>query len=220
MTASSKGRIIGVVGWKDSGKTQVVERLVRVLGAGGFVVGTVKHVHDEVSLEPGAKDSTRHLDAGAACTVTLGGGLSVVLRREDDDLEQVTGRYLSLCDCVVVEGFKQSGIAKIAVVSDGNDLPEGIENVVAVVYRGARPHGCPAYTIDEIDSLCEFLLKEGILREPGRQATLLVDGRPVRMNDFVQTSLTGVIQGFLASLRDVKDPSTIELSIKLDKPAR
>jgi molybdopterin-guanine dinucleotide biosynthesis protein MobB len=215
VAVSNKGRIIGVVGWKDSGKTRVVEHLVRALGARGLVVGTVKHVHDEVSLEPGAKDSARHLDAGAACTATVGGGLSVVLSREDDDLEQVVGRYLALCDCVVVEGFKRSGIPKVAVLPDGNELPEGIENVVAVVYRGNRPDGYPAYTIEEIDNLCEFLLKEGVLDEPGKRATLMVNGRPVRMNDFVKTSLTGVIQGFLASLRDVKDPTTIELTIKV-----
>ncbi len=127
----------------------------------------------------------------------------------------MVGRYLALCDCVVVEGFKRSGIPKVAVLPDGNELPEGIENVVAVVYRGNRPDGYPAYTIEEIDNLCEFLLKEGVLDEPGKRATLMVNGRPVRMNDFVKTSLTGVIQGFLASLRDVKDPTTIELTIKV-----
>jgi molybdopterin-guanine dinucleotide biosynthesis protein B len=215
MPASKKSRIIGVVGGKDTGKTQVVEHLVRVLGARGFVVGTVKHVHDEVSLGPGAKDWARHLDAGAKCAVTLGAGLSVVLSCEDQDLEQVVGRYLSLCDCVVVEGFKHAGIPKVAVVSDGNDLPDETENVVAVVYRGDRPDGYPAYAIDEIDNLCDFLLEEGILDQPGKRVALLVDGKPVRMKDFVQTSLTGVIQGFLASLHDVKDPSTIELTIKL-----
>jgi molybdopterin-guanine dinucleotide biosynthesis protein B len=210
-----RGRMIGVVGWKDAGKTQVVERLVRGLSGRGFVVGTVKHVHDDVTLEPPAKDSARHLAAGATSTITLGGSLSVVLNRKDTDLEQVAARYLSLCDCVVVEGFKAAGIPKVAVLSDGNELPEGIENVVAVVYHGSRPDGYPAYAIDEIDDLCRYLLEEGILAEPGSQATLLVNGKPVRMNEFVQRSLTGVIQGFLASLRDVKDPSSIELIIKL-----
>jgi molybdopterin-guanine dinucleotide biosynthesis protein B len=212
MPASSVGRIIGIVGWKDSGKTRVVERLVRVLGAGGFTVGTVKHVH-EISLEPEAKDSARHLDAGAACTLVLGGGRSAVISPDEGDPDSLIVRYLSLCDCIVVEGFKRAGIPKIAVVSDDDGLPDEAENVVAVVYRGRRPEGYPAYTIEEIDSLCEFLIEKGILSKPGRRVTLLVDGKPVPMNDFVQTSLSGVIKGFLASLRDVKDPSTIELTI-------
>ena len=210
----SKGRIIGVVGWKGAGKTQVVEHVVRALDARGYVVGTVKHVHDVLLAEP-AKDSARHLDAGAARTVAAGGGLSVVLSREDRDLEQVAAQYLALCDCVVVEGFKRTAIPKIVVLSEGSGLPDGIESIVAIVYRGDRPDGYPAYTIDQTDDLCEFLLKEGILEEPGKRATLLVNGRPVRMNKFVQSSLTGVIQGFLASLRDVEDPSTVELTIKI-----
>jgi molybdopterin-guanine dinucleotide biosynthesis protein B len=212
--ASNEGRIIGIVGWKDAGKTQVVERLVRALRARGFTVGTVKHVHEDVSLEPEAKDSVRHLDAGADCTVTIG-RRCVVISRKDGDLERVIARYLSLCDCIVVEGFKHTDVPKVVVVSDGDDLLDEAENVVAVVYRGRPPQGYPSYTIDEVDSLCEFLLANGILCEPGKRVALLVDGSPVPMNDFVQSSLSGVIQGFLASLRDVETPSTIELTIKI-----
>ena len=56
-----------------------------------------------------------------------------------------------------VEGLKHTGIPKVAVVSDGDTLLNEIENVVAVVYRGSRPEGYPAYTIDEIDKLCDDL---------------------------------------------------------------
>jgi molybdopterin-guanine dinucleotide biosynthesis protein B len=214
MGALSEGRIIGIVGWKDTGKTQVVERLVAALNAKGFTVGTVKHVHDEIALEPEAKDSTRHLGAGAVCTVMIGPGLSVAMKRGDEDLEAAMARYLSLCDYVVVEGFKHADIPKVAVVADKGEPLDEIENIVAVISKGDGPEAYPAFTLEEVEKLGQFLLDRGILQQPARGTSLLVNGEPVSLNDFVQSSLSGVIQGFLASLRDIEKPTTIELNIK------
>ncbi|RPH66302.1 MAG: molybdopterin-guanine dinucleotide biosynthesis protein B, partial [Hyphomicrobiales bacterium] len=38
-------RIIGVAGFKNAGKTTLVEKLVRELTARGHLVSTVKHAH-------------------------------------------------------------------------------------------------------------------------------------------------------------------------------
>ena len=57
--------VIGVVGWKDNGKTTLVCRLVDHLTARGFTVSTVKHAHHGVDPDQPGKDSRRHRDAGA-----------------------------------------------------------------------------------------------------------------------------------------------------------
>jgi molybdopterin-guanine dinucleotide biosynthesis protein B len=214
MASSDTGRIIGVVGFKDSGKTQIVEGLVGFLGSKGFAVGTVKHVYDDLALQPAAKDSVRHLDAGARITVVVGKDLVEVLNRDGDDLDGVLARYLCLCDYIVVEGFKRAGIPKIAVVSEDEDILEEADNIVAVVGRGDKPHGYPAFAPDEIDKLGDFLIEKKVLREPAQRVSLLVNGKPVPMNEFVQSSLSGVIKGFIDSLRGVQEASTIELTIK------
>ena len=215
MASSCTGRIIGVVGFKHSGKTQMVEGLVALLSRKGFAVGTVKHVHDDLALQPAAKDSIRHLDAGAGTTVVVGKGMVEVLDRDGKDLETVVAQYLHLCDYIVVEGFKHAGIPKIAVVSEGEDIFKEAENIVAVVCRGDKPDDYPAFTPEETDKLADFLFEKKVLQEPGQRSSLLVNGRPVPMNEFVQNSLSGVIMGFIASLRGVERPTTIELTIKL-----
>jgi molybdopterin-guanine dinucleotide biosynthesis protein MobB len=58
-------KVIGVVGWKNSGKTTLVVRLVAHLAALGYRVSTVKHAHHEVDLDRPGKDSHRHREAGA-----------------------------------------------------------------------------------------------------------------------------------------------------------
>ena len=58
-------RVFGVVGWKNNGKTTLVERLVAYLTAQGYRVSTVKHAHHEVDLDQPGKDTWRHRQAGA-----------------------------------------------------------------------------------------------------------------------------------------------------------
>jgi molybdopterin-guanine dinucleotide biosynthesis protein B len=58
-------RVYGVIGWKNSGKTSLMERLVAEITGRGFSVSTVKHVHHDVDLDQPGKDTYRHRQAGA-----------------------------------------------------------------------------------------------------------------------------------------------------------
>jgi molybdopterin-guanine dinucleotide biosynthesis protein B len=213
MLPGLEGHIIGVVGWRGSGKTTIVEGLVEFLGGRGFTAGTLKHVDDEIALPSRSKDSMRHLKAGARLTVTAGDRLLELLMRGSTELETLV-RHLWFCDYVVVEGFKTSGIPKIAV-SDGQGLPDGLEQVVAVVYRENKPNGLAAFRFDEIERLGTYLFEQGVLTEDRQRIALMVNGKGVPINEFVQTSLAGVIRGFLASLKGVEKPSTIQINIKM-----
>jgi molybdopterin-guanine dinucleotide biosynthesis protein B len=213
------GRIVGVVGWKDAGKTPVVERLVAYLTSRGYTVGTVKHVHEGATLQPEAADSVRHLEAGAVTTVALGGDTTVVLTRQDCNLDEAMARHLALCDYVVVEGFKRAPIPKVIVLSGDEAVPPDLDGVIAVVGTGRVPQDRPAFTFDEIDKLGKFLFEEQVLRDPVGQTTLFVDGRFVPLNEFVQSSLAGVIRGYISSLKAVDTPpTTIHLHLKGDRP--
>jgi molybdopterin-guanine dinucleotide biosynthesis protein B len=215
MLEALKGRVIGVAGWKDTGKTILMERLVGALTHRGFSVGTVKHVHEAPALQPAAKDSARHLDAGAEIALALGDQILVLAKHAGEDLETAAARFLSLCDVVLVEGFKHAGFPKIVVVPEGEEVPGDFDNVVAAVYRDRKPEGYPAYTVDETEDLLDLLLERRILELPGRGSALLVNGKSVPMNEFVQTSLAGIVRGFISALHDVEPPATIQLSIKL-----
>jgi molybdopterin-guanine dinucleotide biosynthesis protein MobB len=211
--------MIGIVGWKDAGKTPVVERLAAHITAKGYTVGTVKHVHEGVSLQPEAADSVRHLEAGAATTVALGAGTTVVLTSGGGDLDEAIARYLLDCDYVIVEGFKQAPIPKIAVVSGEEGVPPDLAGVVAVVGGGQPPGDQPSFAFDEIEKLGDFLFEQQILTEPAGRATLLIDGKPVPINEFVQSSLAGMIRGYISSLKDIDTPATtIHLHLKGDRP--
>jgi len=228
--AGFEGRVIGVTGLKDVGKTRLVESLVGVLRQKGFTVGAVKHAESGVALDGGARDSERHLAAGADCVVAMGETLVQVMVRPERsrpsaaDLARASARYLALSDYVVVEGFKGLDLPKIVVLGAGGEIPPGLKNVVALVWPGAacesRPKdvpaeskGLPLFAMDEADKLCEMLFARGILKPLTARAQLTVNGKPVAMNQFVASALAGVLQGFVGSLRDVGEPATIEVTI-------
>ena len=50
----------GVTGWKNSGKTGLMERLVAEFTARGLRVSTVKHAHHVFDVDHKGKDSYRH----------------------------------------------------------------------------------------------------------------------------------------------------------------
>lgn len=213
------GRVIGVCGHKDTGKTRVVEGLVKFLKAKGFSVGTVKHVHGAIATEPAATDSERHFAAGADCAVVASAERTQINVRASagvapgDDLE-AAARQLFTCDYIVVEGFKRAEIPKIVVTAVPSDVPDGLTQVVAYVGDDAKPAGVPGFKLGEIERLGAFLFDKHILGPVGPTAHLVVNGREVPMNEFVRSALAGVLTGFIASLRDVESPTTIEVRIK------
>ena len=62
--------VIGFYGYSNSGKTTLIERLIRDLKAEGYSVAAVKVSTHDISLDEPGKDTWRYAQAGAK-TVTL-----------------------------------------------------------------------------------------------------------------------------------------------------
>ncbi|HCX66445.1 MAG TPA: molybdopterin-guanine dinucleotide biosynthesis protein B, partial [Rhodobiaceae bacterium] len=55
--------VIGVVGWKNSGKSTFIVKLVELLTSCGLSVSTVKHAHHEFDIDRPGKDSYLHRES-------------------------------------------------------------------------------------------------------------------------------------------------------------
>ena len=58
--------VFGVTGWKNAGKTGLMERLVAEINGRGHSVSTLKHAHHTFDVDHPGKDSHRHRLAGAS----------------------------------------------------------------------------------------------------------------------------------------------------------
>jgi molybdopterin synthase catalytic subunit len=105
-------KIISIVGHKKTGKTTLVERLVKALKEHG-TVGTVKHLHDH-SLHTPDTDTWKHARAGA--DVVIGVTPYELVKFSNGDL---TCAIDELADdgmeFAVIEGWKDSALPKIAL---------------------------------------------------------------------------------------------------------
>jgi molybdopterin-guanine dinucleotide biosynthesis adapter protein len=110
--------VIGVAGWKNSGKTTLVTRLVAELTRRGLRVATVKHAHHAFQIDDGETDSARHRRAGAVQVAIVSPKRWAVVRELGDapepSLHEVIDR-LEPCDLIIVEGYKTAAIPKIEV---------------------------------------------------------------------------------------------------------
>ncbi len=131
-------RVVGVVGYRKSGKTAVIEGLVRALVKRGYRVGTIKHVPLRgFTIDQPGKDTWRHARAGASVVVSIASGEVARISKRRTKLADVL-RTLHDLDFVVIEGFRKAeNIAKIAVArSKGEAAKVADEFTVACVGYG------------------------------------------------------------------------------------
>jgi molybdopterin synthase catalytic subunit len=106
-------KIISVVGYKKTGKTTLVERLVKALKEHG-TVGTVKHLHDH-SLHTPDTDTWKHARAGADIVIGVTPHELVKFSNDNSLDRALTELADEGMDFAVVEGWKESTLAKIAL---------------------------------------------------------------------------------------------------------
>jgi len=160
-------KIYGVIGWKNAGKTGLMERLVAEIVGRGLTVSTVKHVHHDVDLDEPGKDTFRHRQAGAS-EVVLASAHRFALMREhrgpEPELTQVLAR-LAPVDLVLVEGYKRDAHRKVEVwrAETGHPLIQpGDPLVRAVATDAALPQDVPVPVLDLNDTaaVADFILRD------------------------------------------------------------
>ncbi|WP_438960067.1 molybdopterin-guanine dinucleotide biosynthesis protein B [Nereida sp.] len=109
-------KVFGVIGWKNAGKTGLMERLVAEISARGFSVSTLKHAHHNFDIDQQGKDSYRHRDAGAQQVLLASANrwaLMTELRGEPEPPLEKLLAQLAPVDLVLVEGFKRNMHPKV-----------------------------------------------------------------------------------------------------------
>ncbi|HQJ87864.1 MAG TPA: molybdopterin-guanine dinucleotide biosynthesis protein B [Methanoregulaceae archaeon] len=112
-------RVVQFAGWSGTGKTTLVEGVLRVVPR-GLTAGVVKHLGGEhpFGLEPG-RDTTRLYTGGAAVVTGIDREKGVTLVRADSLAAALDRLSDAGCDLALVEGFKTVPFARVVV----GDLP-------------------------------------------------------------------------------------------------
>jgi molybdopterin-guanine dinucleotide biosynthesis adapter protein len=158
-------RVYGVIGWKNSGKTGLMERLVSEITGRGFSVSTVKHVHHTVDLDQPGKDTYRHRQAGAREVVLASADRLAVMvehRGPEPELPAVLARMAPV-DLILVEGYKRDAHPKVEVWREETGHPliqPGDPLVRAVATDAALALPVPVLDLNDTRAVADFILRE------------------------------------------------------------
>ncbi len=160
-------KIFGVSGWKNSGKTGLVERLVFEITARGFKVATLKHAHHQFDVDHKGKDSYRHREAGAVEVLLASRKRWALMHEIHDDNEPSLDRlltHLAPCDLVLIEGYKRDKHMKIEAnrAATGQPLLALEDPTVCAVASDHKPDGLkvPLFDLDDTAAISDFILQQ------------------------------------------------------------
>lgn len=167
-------RVICFSGFSGSGKTTMIEKVIRKLSH-RYKIGYIKHDAHQFSMDKEGKDTFTQFQAGANIVyINDKSHCALVSRGESLNLEN---EIFKTCDLVLVEGYKDSDLKKIVLLDDNNLMTEKIknnevQNILKIVKKDERDD------IDSIITLIEDEMKKSI---PELYGLILAGGKSSRM---------------------------------------
>lgn len=219
--------IISIVGFSNSGKTTLLEKMIPLLKAEGYSVGIVKHTEHTFPLEQPGKDSHKFGQAGAEGVALVGSGQIGFWGKMDETepltLDRIEQSFFFDRDIILTEGFKKGGKPKIAVLTKGKEeelLKEIDGSIVATVgedpVRGDLPHFNP----NDPEGLVKILVDRFLKDRNKPSIRVILDGKNIPLNHFVQEMVQSSVMGLLSPLKGFKKSRNIEVKISLQDKGR
>ncbi len=159
-----KTKIITIVGKSNSGKTTLLEKLIKLLTQRGYKIGSVKHAHDGFEMDREGKDSWRHRKAGASAALVISEHKVAVIKDDESGYVEKMTSYLSDMDVIIAEGFKKQNLPKIEVFRVDSVHKEPLcmddENLIAFVTDSNHKPDVPVFGLEDIKEIADFIESE------------------------------------------------------------
>ena len=158
--------VFGVIGWKNSGKTTLMEKLVEEFTARGYSVSAIKHAHHSFDVDHPGRDSYKFREAGARQVALVSPkrwALMHELRDEEKpDFDEIL-THIGPCDLVLVEGYKGGPHPKIEARSTRSLTQQPLSGddpqILAVASDGETDTGAlPGFDINDIAGIADFIV--------------------------------------------------------------
>ena len=187
--------IIGVYGEKDSGKTTLVERLVRGLVKKDYRVGTIKHIHyDDFSVDTEGRDTWKHKNSGASIVVSSAPNETAFIFKCGLEFDAILENLDKFdLDIIIVEGYKKENIDKI-LVGEGKEEPNTIFK-----YK------------DNLDDILEYI--ESNVRKD--HVVVRVNNKKIPLSKFTEDMVKNTILGLISSLKGAGGLEEVEVKISV-----
>jgi molybdopterin-guanine dinucleotide biosynthesis protein B len=215
--------ILSIVGRSNSGKTTLLEKLIRELVSRGRRIGTIKHhFHGPVQVDVPGKDSWRHKQAGARVVALSSRETLFVIRDVAGEVTLETIAHLAFTgvDLILTEGFKSGPMPKIEVnrAAQAAALLCGPEDqLVAVVSDRDLGAPVPRFGLEAVGELADFIEREFMKDSGPARVDALVGGRRIPLDGQAQQILARVVRSLVGNQPDLGSGPPIELRVHGEK---
>ena len=149
-------RAVGIIGYRDSGKTTLAQALAQELRERGHKVAVVKHASH--GLDMAGKDTAR-LGESTGQVAFISPTESGVLWKGAKELEEILPHLDA--DFVIIEGFKEERTFPKIVCLKGEPEDKSLFDGLAICAVGPAPQGCeinvPLLGQDEIGRIADLV---------------------------------------------------------------
>jgi molybdopterin-guanine dinucleotide biosynthesis protein MobB len=163
--------ILSLVGKSDSGKTTLLEKLVKELRSMGYRVATVKHDAHSFEIDHKGKDSWRHKHAGANMTIISSPEKLALVMDTDHDhsLAELRERFVTGVDIIITEGYKRETHPRIEVFRKERSselLCRDDPGLIAIAGDPPYPpEGVPVFGINDAEGISDFIERTLMARQ-------------------------------------------------------
>lgn len=155
--------IVSFIGRSNSGKTTLLEKVVRELKLKGYRVGVVKHTHHNFAIDHPGKDSWRLAQAGSDVVAVSSSNKVAFIERLDTELTlaQIRTFFEGKVDILLAEGYKKGNAAKVLVLATGQDREQLCleEPLITISTRPSSP-GHPQFDDDDVIHIVDLLIAQ------------------------------------------------------------
>lgn len=156
---------LSIVARSKTGKTTLLEKIIRELKSRGYRVGAIKHDVHKFDIDHPGKDSYRLTEAGADTTIIFSRQKLAMVKtcETPPELEKVMERYFPDVDIILTEGFKKIGLPKIEVHREERGdklLCRGEENdptLIALASDSDPKVDVPLFDLNDFKSIADFI---------------------------------------------------------------
>ena len=157
-------KVIGIIGWKDVGKTYFATKIIKSLVDKGYKVGSIKHAHHDFDIDQPGTDSFKHRKAGSSEVIISSSQRWAKILENKNKMEKNLRELLEEfqdIDIAVVEGFKKENHPKIEIIGKkSKSISNEVKNVVAIVADEIHESNIPVFKKNDIESLVLFIIEE------------------------------------------------------------
>jgi len=171
----SKPFVIQIVGYKDSGKTTLIGRLLPLFSSMNLRVAVIKHDAHGFEIDHSGTDTYAYRQHGAVAIAITSPDRTALIEEQETSLKELIERFGGY-DLILVEGHKQEAFPKIVMLRSGEDriLLQELNQVKACVVRETE-------TVENEKAANEVPLTERAEHNPSQSAG---DGQALLEGDF------------------------------------